>query len=100
MGGKEPGAAPGKPQFVAEGLEGRDAGVKAHPSFGQGKRLQDIRHGFSHAVVEGVPRSEHGNAVPLPGKGDSLDGVLFGMPGDGVEHVASAIGVQVSEEAL
>ena len=100
MGGKEPGAAPGKPQFVAEGLEGRDAGMKAHPSFGEGKRLQDVRHGSAHAVVKGVNRGEHGNPVSLPGKGDSLNGVFFGMPGDGVEHMPPAIGVQISEEAF
>ena len=85
---------------MAEGLEGRDAGMKAHPSFGEGKRLQDVRHGSAHAVVKGVTRGEHGNPVSLPGKGDSLNGVFFGMPGDGVEHMPPAIGVQISEEAF
>ena len=100
MGGKEPGAAPGEPQLVAERLKSRDAGMKAHPPFGQGERLQNVRHGSAHAVVKGVTRGEHGNPVSLPGKGDSLNGVLFGMPGDGVEHMIPAIGVQISEEAF
>ena len=51
-------------------------------------------------MVKGVTRGEHGNPVSLPGKGDSLNGVLFGMPGDGVEHMIPAIGMQISEEAF
>lgn len=64
MGGKEPGAAPGEAQLVAERLKSRDAGMKAHPPFGQGERLQNVRHGSAHAVVKGVTEASTATRCP------------------------------------